>query len=87
MMQDATMIDIFGYLSSAMIALSLMMKDIVWLRILNFIGCSMFALYGFLVEAYPITIANIFVGLVNLYHLWKLKQTPNTVLSTLTDKT
>lgn len=68
------MVDILGYFSSAIIALSLMMKDIVWLRWLNFFGCALFALYGGLVGAWPVTIANIFVAVVNLYHLWKLQQ-------------
>ena len=67
------MVDVLGYLSSAIIALSLMMKDIIWLRWLNFLGCALFALYGAMVGAWPVTIANVFVAFVNLYHLWRLQ--------------
>lgn len=71
------MLDIFGYCASAMIAISLMVKDIYLLRWLNLLGCAMFALYGGLAGAWPVTIANAFVSVVNIYHIGLLYKKRN----------
>lgn len=39
-MENINIIEVLGYAASVMVAISLMMKDIVLLRWLNFIGCS-----------------------------------------------
>lgn len=58
-----------GYTGSALILLSLMMKNILRLRTINLIGASTFATYGFLVNAYPVFILNSFITLVDIYYL------------------
>ena len=60
-----------GYAASIMIAISLIMTDIVKLRIINTIGCILFAIYGFTVKAYPVAIINTFIVFVNAYYLYK----------------
>ena len=60
-----------GYAASIMIAISLIMTDMVKLRIINSIGCVLFAIYGFVVKAYPVGIINIFIFIVNMYYLYK----------------
>ena len=60
-----------GYVASIMIAISLIMSDIVKLRVINSIGCILFAIYGFTVKAYPVGIINSFIFFVNSYHLYK----------------
>jgi hypothetical protein len=66
------MIDIYeiiGYSGSLLIAISLMMKNILKLRLINFFGASSFALYGYLVSAYPVLILNSFIAVIDIIYL------------------
>ncbi|UTV29250.1 hypothetical protein [Photobacterium atrarenae] len=65
-------IELLGYASSVMVALSLMMKDIVWLRVFNLIGCILFTTYGFFIDAMPVVVTNSFIACVNVYYLAKM---------------
>lgn len=53
------------------VIVSMLMKDIKRLRVLNTIACSMFVAYGFVLGAYPIVIMNIIVIGINLFRLVK----------------
>ncbi|MFV0448149.1 MAG: hypothetical protein ACK5MF_06770 [Vibrio sp.] len=66
---DMQTIEIMGYAASIMVAISLTMKDIVKLRVLNFIGCALFASYGLIIGALPVVAANTFIAVVNVYYL------------------
>lgn len=74
-MLNVPLIEWVGYGASLFIAISLLMTDLVKLRIINSIGCLLFVIYGFTVGAYPVAIANIIIILINLYHLYKLAGT------------
>lgn len=76
-MESLNFIEILGYLSSIMVAISLMMKDIVRLRVLNFIGCALFSTYGVLIEAWPVAGMNAFVACINIYYLVKMYRERN----------
>lgn len=67
-----TWIEIIGYVGSVLVAISLAMSDLVRLRILNLIGAAVFALYGFLVSAYPVAALNSFIVVVNVVYLWRM---------------
>ena len=47
---EFNMVEILGYAASIMVAISLTMKDIVRLRVLNFIGCALFTAYGIMID-------------------------------------
>ena len=66
------LIEWVGYAASIMIAISLIMTDIVKLRVINSIGCILFAIYGFTVRAYPVGIINTFIFFINSYYLYKM---------------
>jgi hypothetical protein len=70
-------IEWFGYLASALIALSLMMGSIVKLRWLNLAGAAMFSSYGFVIGALPVAFLNGFIVLVNLYYLHGIYRRPD----------
>ncbi len=40
LMEALNTVEIVGYFASIMVAISLMMKDIIWLRWINFTGCT-----------------------------------------------
>lgn len=75
---NMNMIEIMGYAASIMVAISLTMKDIVKLRILNFIGCSLFVAYGLMIDALPVVATNAFIACVNVYFLVKMQQAKKT---------
>ena len=58
-----------GYLASAVLLLSFMMKKMTTLRIINTIGCGIFILYGSLIGSFPVIITNVAICLINLYYL------------------
>jgi len=64
-----TFLQIFGYVASIVIAISLMMSSIVRLRIINLIGAACFSTYGFLIDAYPVFLLNGFIALIDIYYL------------------
>ncbi len=70
-------IEIMGYTASVFVAVSLMMKNIVPLRVVNFSGCFLFTLYGIAISAWPVAVMNGFGCLVNVYHLIKLRKENN----------
>ena len=66
-----TGIEVFGYISMIIALVSMMMKDIKTLRIVNSIECAMFVVYGFILGAYPIVIMNILVIIINVHQILK----------------
>ncbi len=68
------LIDIMGYTASALVALSIAMSSIFWLRVLNMSGAFVFVIYGSAIEAWPVVALNALLVAMNLYHLLKLKK-------------
>ena len=71
---EFNMVEILGYAASIMVAISLTMKDIVRLRVLNFIGCALFTAYGIMIDAWPVVATNGFIACVNIYFLAKMQK-------------
>lgn len=75
---DAIMlIEIFGYIGSALIVVSMLMSSVVKLRIINTIGSIVSAIYAVICGAFPLALMNlclIFINLCNLFKLLKTKQ-------------
>jgi hypothetical protein len=65
-------VELFGLSASAIVAVSMTMRNIKRLRIVNLIGSVAFASYGFMIGAWPVVLLNAFIILVNAYHLRRL---------------
>ena len=76
-MIEIPFIEWVGYAASIMIAISLLMTDILKLRIINSIGCVLFVIYGFSVNAYPVGVINAFIFLVNIFYIFKFFKNKN----------
>lgn len=63
------MLELLGYVASALVAISLMMSSILRLRIINLLGALTFAVYGWLIGATPVALVNLFIVGINLYYL------------------
>lgn len=61
-----------GYLASAVLIVSFIMKNVNTLRKVNSVGALLFIIYGFmLATSWPIIITNGFILGLNLYYLSK----------------
>jgi hypothetical protein len=72
-MTTATIFEIIGYVGSALVLVSFLMASVVKLRVVNAVGSTIFAVYALLIHSYPTMIMNICLVLINLYYLWKLR--------------
>jgi len=77
-MFNDTLIEWIGYLASILITISMFMKEIFKLRFINLMGCILFVIYGLIIGAYPVAIANAIIVFINLYYLYKLFKEMNT---------
>jgi len=69
-------IELIGYLGSILVAISLMMKSLLRLRVINLVGALFFTMYGILLGAYPVAFLNGIIVCIDLYYLvqmWRQK--------------
>jgi hypothetical protein len=66
-----------GYFASATIALSMTMSSIVKFRWVNLIGAATFAIYDFLIGAFPVMLLNGIIVLVDIYYLYRIYSKEN----------
>ncbi len=71
-METAVIYEIIGYIASILIAISLMMSNILRLRVINLVGSLFFTVYGLLIQAYPVAAVNFFIVLIDLYYLYEM---------------
>lgn len=65
-------IEWFGTLASVVVAISLTMRNIKRLRVLNLLGSLAFAAYGWLIQAWPVFGLNAFIVVANTYYLYRM---------------
>ena len=69
-------VELIGYLGSILVAISLMMRSLLRLRIINLVGALFFTIYGILLDAYPVAFLNGLIVCIDLYYLiqmWRQK--------------
>ncbi|MBW3695080.1 hypothetical protein EK599_05215 [Vibrio sp. T187] len=65
----------FGYLASLVVLVSLTMTSIVKLRVINFIGCLLFAAFAYFIDSWPTMLMNLGIAGINVYYLYQLHNT------------
>lgn len=65
----------FGYLASLVVLVSLTMTSIVKLRVINFIGCLLFAAFAYFIDSWPTMLMNLGIAGINVYYLYNLHHT------------
>ena len=65
-------VELIGYLGSILVAISLMMKSLLRLRIINLFGALFFTVYGVLLGAYPVAFLNGIIVCIDLYYLFQM---------------
>ncbi|MBR2677024.1 MAG: YgjV family protein [Solobacterium sp.] len=76
-MDTKLMIELFGYLGSALVVISMLMTSVVRLRVINTIGSIIFMIYALIIRSYPTALMNLFLVGINIYQLLRLKNTTN----------
>lgn len=74
-MNRAMLIEMFGYLGSALVLVSFLLTSVVKLRIVNTVGSVIFAIYALIIHSYPTAVMNFCLVAINLYFLWKMSKT------------
>ena len=72
------LVELFGTAASVIVAVSLMMRNIKWLRIINAVGALAFSVYGAAIHSLPVFALNAFIVFIDLYYLVKLRATRDT---------
>jgi hypothetical protein len=60
-----------GYVASGIVLLSFLMRKMIFLRIVNTVGCVFFIVYGMMLGSIPIILTNIAIVLINVFYLTK----------------
>lgn len=74
-MDTVLMIELFGYLGSTLVVVSMLMASVVKLRVINTIGSIISATYAFIIGSFPLALMNICLIVINVYNLWRLLKT------------
>jgi hypothetical protein len=61
-----------GYIASLIVLVSLLMSSVKRLRWINMTGSLVFAVYGFLISAYPVAVMNLGIVMINSYYLYQM---------------
>ncbi|MFP4654355.1 MAG: hypothetical protein ACLFMM_01545 [Methanohalobium sp.] len=68
------MVEYIGYTGSLLWLVSLTMSNSFKLRIFSLMGASAYTLYGQLLSAYPVSVVNGIIVLLDIYHIYRLKR-------------
>ncbi len=70
-MEASTFYEIIGYVASGLVVLSLTMRSLLRLRLINLVGAAVFTVYGVLIDAPPVWIVN---GAIVVIDAWELRR-------------
>lgn len=70
-MDAATLYELVGYVGSALVVVSLTMRSLFRLRLINLVGAAIFTVYGLLISAPPVWVVN---GAIVLIDIWELRR-------------
>lgn len=71
-MMEINWLEWLGYLASLLVLVSLLMSSIIKLRWINLVGALTFAVYGYLLGAWPVAFMNAGIVVINIYYLAKI---------------
>ncbi len=77
-MNTKVLIELIGYLGSALVVVSMLMASVVKLRVVNTIGSVIFMCYALVIGSYPTAVMNFFLIAINIWHLVHLLRNQKT---------
>ena len=73
-MNNQLYIELFGYLGSILVVVSMLMSSVIKLRVINIIGSVISGTYALIIGSFPLALMNICLIIINLYNIFKLKK-------------
>ncbi len=67
-------LEIFGYIGTALVILSMLMTSVVKLRLINVCGSVISALYALWSSAYPVVLLNVCLVVINVFQLIRMRK-------------
>lgn len=61
-----------GYTASVIILVSMLMTNVYRLRQINLVGALLFALYGYIIQAWPVVAMNLMIAMVDIWILLQM---------------
>ena len=74
-MNTAILLELFGYLGSVLVVISMLMSSVVKLRIINVVGSVISGIYALICGTFPLFLMNVCLIVINVYNLYKLLKT------------
>ena len=74
-MHTELLVELFGYLGSVLVVVSMLMASVVKLRVINTIGSVISGTYALIIGSFPLVLMNICLLVINIYNLTKLLKT------------
>lgn len=74
-MSTEFMLELYGYIGSALVVISLLMASVVKLRVFNTLGCIVSGSYALIIGSMPLCLMNGALILINAYYLTKMFRT------------
>lgn len=71
-MDMSIMIEVYGYIGSVLVVISMLMSSVVKLRVINTVGSIVSGTYALIIGSFPLALMNISLLIINLYNLFKL---------------
>lgn len=73
-MNTLNIVELIGYAGSVIVVISLTMRSVVKLRLINLVASLLFIAYGLLINAWPIFILNCLIMVINIYYLRQMQR-------------
>lgn len=73
-MNNQLYIELFGYLGSILVVVSMLMSSVIKLRVINIIGSVISGTYALIIGSFPLALMNICLIIINVYNIIKLKK-------------
>ena len=74
-MSISLILELIGYLGSALVIVSMLMTSVVKLRIINTVGSVIFCGYALAIHSYPTAAMQVCLIIINMINLYKLNNT------------
>lgn len=71
-MDMSIMIEVYGYIGSVLVVISMLMSSVVKLRVINTLGSIISGTYALIIGSLPLALMNISLLIINVYNLFKL---------------
>lgn len=73
-MDTSLYLELFGYLGSFLVVISMLMSSVIKLRVINITGSIISGTYALIIGSFPLALMNICLIIINFYNILKLKK-------------